>query len=94
MPRLSQDEKNLEQSKERKYCENVDEVDSYWKGLSETEAKDNMKTKTILLAKGKRVEKDVGLRPSDDVMIEDLSDSLYQRFLLLKKLSAKKTKLF
>lgn len=42
MPRLSQDEKNLEQSKERTYCEDVDEVDSYWRGLSETEAKDNM----------------------------------------------------
>ena len=52
------------------------------------------KTKTISLAKGKRVEKDVGLRPSDDVMIEVLGDSLYQRFLLLKKLSDKKTKLF
>ena len=37
---------------------------------------------------------DVGLRPSDDVMIEDLVDSRqpYQRFLAWKKLSDKEHK--
>ena len=47
------------------------------------------KTKIISLAR-----KDVGLRPSDDVMIEDLVDSRqpYQGFLAWKKLSDKEHK--
>ena len=43
---------------------------------------------------GKTLVCDVGLRPSDDVMIEDLVDSRqpYQRFLAWKKLSDKEHK--
>ena len=36
------------------------------------------KTKTISMARGKRVEKDVGLKLSEDVTIEDLGDRLYK----------------
>ena len=43
---MSRDEKNFEQSieqqKEQTYFENVDEIDSYWRGLWETEAKENL----------------------------------------------------
>lgn len=46
IPRLSQDEKNFEQStgqqREQTYVKNVDEVDSYWRELWETEAKENV----------------------------------------------------
>ena len=36
------------------------------------------KTQTISMARGKRVEKDVGLKLSEDVTIEDLGDRLYK----------------
>lgn len=43
---MSQDEKNFEQStghqREQTYFKNVDEVDSYWRELCETEAKENL----------------------------------------------------
>ena len=39
---LSQDEQSIEQQKEQTYYENVDEVDSYWRGLWRTEAKENL----------------------------------------------------
>ena len=42
IPHLSQDEQSIEQEKEQTYYENVDEVDSYWKRLWETEAKENL----------------------------------------------------
>ena len=42
IPRLSQDEQSIEQQKEQTYFENVDEVDSYWRGLWETEAKEKL----------------------------------------------------
>ena len=41
-PHLSQDEQSIEQQKEQTYYENVDEVDSYWRGLWETEANENL----------------------------------------------------
>ena len=42
IPRLSQDEHSIERQKDQTYFENVDEVDSYWRGLWETEAKGNL----------------------------------------------------
>ena len=39
---MSQDEQSIEQQKEQTCYENVDEVDSYWRGLWETEAKENL----------------------------------------------------
>ena len=39
---MSQDEQSIEQQKEQTYYENVDEVVSYWRGLWETEAKENL----------------------------------------------------
>ena len=46
IPRLSQDEKNFEQltgqQREQTYFKNVEEVDSYWRDLWETEAKENV----------------------------------------------------
>ena len=39
---MSQDEQSIEQQKEQTHFENVDEVDSYWRGLWETEAKENL----------------------------------------------------
>ena len=42
IPHLSQDEQSIEQQKEQTYYENVDEVVSYWRGLWETEAKENL----------------------------------------------------
>ena len=42
IPHLSHDEQSIEQQKEQTYYENVDEVDSYWRGLWETEAKENL----------------------------------------------------
>ena len=42
IPHLPQDEQSIEQQKEQTYYENVNEVDSYWRGLWETEAKENL----------------------------------------------------
>lgn len=42
IPHLSQDEQSIEQQKEHTCYENVDEVDLYWRGLWETEAKENL----------------------------------------------------
>ena len=42
IPHLSKDEQSIEQQKEQTYYENVDEVVSYWRGLWETEAKENL----------------------------------------------------
>ena len=68
-PRLSQDEKKFERAvdheQDQRYFENTDEVDTLWRGLWETESKDNLDVNWI-----KKVEESMGAEVSEEEIAE------------------------
>ena len=68
-PRLSQDEKKFERpvdhEQDQRYFENTDEVDTFWRGLWETESKDNLDVNWI-----NEVEESIGAEVSEEEIAE------------------------
>ena len=68
-PQLSQDEKKFERAvdheQDQRYFENTDEVNTFWRGLWETESKDNLDVNWI-----KEVEESMGAEVSEEEIAE------------------------